>query len=352
MKSVKAVVVLAGCLICLATQAFGQEDDSTVSEIEQRKQISQQAAESLRADNFAELEKTAEDFRTNKSRLPSGLWKLFYFYEGVESPSKSATGTEWTAHLGRLEKWRMQYPQSITVHTALAQAYMEYAWQARGNGFVGTVTEEGWRLFRERINKAEEYVQAARKLPATDPQLDYVDLMAGGKGLNWDWRQYNAVFDDAVKREPQYVSLYVQKAWLCLPRWHGKPGDVERFAQEAVRLTQSTEGKAMYARLAVSLRKTTLKGSRFFDVYHFSWPDVRDGFRDLEKQYPHSLWNLNQFCCLATHANDAKTAHELFDRIGDRWVGDVWGGDEGGYRAWKRWVASPAAQSSDPAGEH
>jgi hypothetical protein len=346
----KTFLVPACCLLCVALQAFAQEDDFTVSEIEQRKQISQQAADLLRAYNFAELEKTAEDFRTNKSRLPSGLWKLYYFYVGIESPRNSTTGSDWTAHLERLEKWRMQYPQSITVYTALAEAYMRYAWQARGNGVAGTVPEEGWRLFRERMNKAEEYVVAARKLPATDPQLDYVELSVGGEGLSWDWPRYNAVFSDAVKREPQYVSLYVEKAWLCLPRWHGKPGDVERFALEAVRLTQSTEGKAMYARLAVFLRKTTPKGSRFFDVYHFSWPDVRDGFRDLEKQYPHSLWNLNQFCCLATHANDAKTANELFDRIGDRWDGDVWG-DEGVYRAWKRWVGSQSAQPSGSVGD-
>ena len=349
MKRLRAFVFFAGCLICVATQAFARGDDSSVSEIEQRKQISRQSAELLRVDNFAELERTAEDLLTTKSRLPSGLWKLFYFYEGIEAPRDSTTGDDWTAHLARLEKWRVQYPQSITVHTALAQAYMRYAWQARGHGYAGTVTEEGWQLYRERIHQAEKYVEAARKLPGADPQLDYVELSAGGKGLNWDWQQYNAAFDDAVKREPQYAPLYFQKASFCLPRWYGKPGDVERFALEAVRLTQSTEGKAIYARLAVALRKTTPKGSRFFDVYHFSWPDVRDGFRDLEKQYPHSLWNLNQFCCLACHANDTKTARELFDRIGDRWDGDVWG-DEGVYRAWKRWVGSSSPPSSGSAG--
>ena len=134
MIRMKAFVVPACFLICVAAQSFAQEDDSTISEIEQRKQINRQAAESLQTGNCAELEKTAEGLRTNKSRLPSGLWKLCYFYEGIESPRNGTTGTDWTAHLGRLEKWRIQYPQSITVHTALAQAYMEYAWQARGNG--------------------------------------------------------------------------------------------------------------------------------------------------------------------------------------------------------------------------
>ena len=345
MKSVKAVVVLAGCLICLAMQAFAQEDDSTVSEIEQRKQISQQAAELLRTDNFAELEKTAEGLRTNKSRLPSGLWKLRYFYEGIGTPANGATGNEWVTHLARLEKWRVQYPESITVHTALAAAYVNYAWQARGGGNADTVTPEGWELFRERIHKAEEYVAAGRKLPTTDPQLDCEELVIGGKGLDWNREQYNAAFDDAVKREPQYEPLYFQKEEYLLPRWSGKRGDVERFALEVARLTQRTDGKAMYARLAGHLRQYLDKDTWFFDEYRFSWPDVRAGFRDLEERYPHSLWNLNAFCWMACHAKDRKTAHELFARIGDRWDGDIWG-NEGAYRTWKKWAENRTASST------
>ena len=57
-------------------------------------------------------------------------------------------------HLARLEKWRAQYPQSITVYTTLAATYVNYAWQARGNGYANTVTDEGWQLFRDRIHQA------------------------------------------------------------------------------------------------------------------------------------------------------------------------------------------------------
>jgi hypothetical protein len=345
MKRVRAIVVFAGCLVCLATQAFAQEDDSTVSEIEQRKQINNQAAESLRAENFADLEKTAQDLRTNKSRLPSGLWKLYYFYKGIESPADGATGNEWMAHLARLEKWRAQYPESITVHTVLAGAYVNYAWQARGGGYANSVTEEGWDLFRERIHKAEEYVLAGRKLSPTDPQLDLEDLVIGGKGLNWNREQYNAVFNDAIRREPLYEPLYFQKEEYLLPRWSGKRGDVEQFALQAMQLTQDAEGKAMYARLAGHLRRYLDENTWFFEQYRFSWPDVREGFQDLEKQYPHSLWNLNLYCWMACHAKDGKTAHELFERIGDHWDGDIWG-NEGAYRTWKKWAENPSVHSS------
>lgn len=336
------IVFPAVCLLCMTTQCRAQADDSTVSEMEQRRQISQRAAELLRAENFTELEKIADEYRTNRARLPSGFWKLFNFYEGVETPRTSSTGRDWELHLARLEKWRAQSPQSITAHTALAAAYVKYAWEARGSGYSGTVAEEGWQLFNERLHKAEEYVSLARKLPATDPHLDCVNLILA-KGLSWDWGPYDDVFDAAVKREPGYMYLYFQKTSYCLPRWHGKRGDVEKFALAAMRLAPKTDGKAMYAYLAVYLRQYLEKNQTVFEVYHLSWPDVREGFRDMEKQYPHSLWNLNEFCMTACCAHDHTTAHELFERIGDHWDGEIWG-NEGQYRKWKNWAEKPTTQ--------
>ena len=104
-----------------------------------------------------------------------------------------------------------------------------------------------------------------RKLPVADPQLDCEELIIGGKGLGWDLRQYNSVFDDAVKREPEYLYLYLQKAEYLLPRWSGRRGDIERFALQAVRLTHRTpRWKAIYARLAGSLRRYFARGRVVF----------------------------------------------------------------------------------------
>ena len=211
--------------------------------MEQRRSVTRDATEALRAENFDELEKTAEEFRTKKTRLPSGYWKLFNFYEGLASPHRGATGEDWKVHLARVEKWRTQHPQSITAHTALAGSYVQYAWEARGSGYANKVTKEGRELFKQRLDKAKEYVDAARKLPATDPQLDVVTLRMA-RGLGWDWAKYDAVFHAAVKREPQYMYLYFEKATYALPRWNGSPGDVERFASQTTRMTQAAEGKA------------------------------------------------------------------------------------------------------------
>jgi len=50
-----------------------------------------------------------------------------------------------------LELWRDKHPDNQEAWMALAGAFRDYAWVARGNGWANTVTAEGWRLMRERM---------------------------------------------------------------------------------------------------------------------------------------------------------------------------------------------------------
>ena len=320
---------------------LAEGDDYTVSEMEQRRQISHQAQQLLRERKFAELESLAEDYRTNKTRLPSGLWKLYNFYEGLERPGYNASGQEWVAHFDLLNEWRTARPKSPTARTALASAYASYAWEARGSGYANTVTEEGWRLFKQRLKQAEDIIREAEGESLYDPHLASVHLQVG-KGSSWPEREYRQVFEAAIKREPCYPPYYFQRINWLMPRWSGNPGDSERFAQQAISLNEGCEGKGLYSRLAVYLLMYKGHDSWFFDVFKFDWPTVRDGFDELEKQYPHSSWNLNYYCLFACEAQDDKTAHRLFQRIGDRWESSVWN-NEGVYRKWENWAANPSA---------
>jgi tetratricopeptide (TPR) repeat protein len=46
------------------------------------------------------------------------------------------------------------------------QFYVWYAWQARGTGWASTVTEEGWKLMKERLAQAiDDFLAAARNSP-------------------------------------------------------------------------------------------------------------------------------------------------------------------------------------------
>ena len=326
-------------VVCLAGVCFAADDENVVPEMELRDQIASHTRQLLRDRKFPELEALAEDYRSNKTRLPSGFWKLANFYAGLESPGQGASGANWESHLRLLEEWQSSSPQSPTPLTGLAAAYVAYAWQGRGTGYARDVSEDGWRLFRERLGKAEEMIQKARTNSLYDPNLAVSELTVA-KGLNWSTEKYERTFNEAVSKEPCYPYYYLARAGYLLPRWYGEPGDVERFASQAIKLNEACEGKGIYSRIAVYLLSYKGRDEWFFDVYKLSWPKVQEGFRDLEQRYPHSDWNLNEYCLLACHAKDSKTADELFKRIGDHWDTSVWQ-TEATFHKWQQWAAHP-----------
>ncbi len=48
--------------------------------------------------DFAQLEKEAREVRASKSRLKGGLWKLFAFYDGLDTPSPNPEFGNSTHH--------------------------------------------------------------------------------------------------------------------------------------------------------------------------------------------------------------------------------------------------------------
>ena len=74
-----------------------------------------------------------------------------------------ATEAEWADTLDRLKRWAAQRPESVTAQVALAYGYLNYAWQARGNGDAASVTAEGGRLMQERLMLAETELSGLRR---------------------------------------------------------------------------------------------------------------------------------------------------------------------------------------------
>jgi hypothetical protein len=332
------------CILCffcssVATlAAAAQEDDFTVSEGRQREKVSQEFKSLLQNKNWDELEKLALEYRTQKLRFPSGRWKLEWFYRAVESlPEGRSAPKNWSGYFAALEEWKAAKPQSVTPLIVLGSSYIGYAWEARGTDYAKNVTEEGWRLFRERLVRARAYLEAADKMEIKDPQ-NYAELLLVTRAQGRPQSEYEEIFRRSIQSEPAYHPIYFEKATCLMPRWHGKPGDVERFAEQAVAL--SPEGESIYARIAFDQSQRIVQ-DRLFQEYHFSWPRIRQGFQAMQKQYPKSRWNLNTYCLMASIAGDQETARQLFEQIGENWTEPIWN-NEGRYLHWKHWAETKA----------
>ncbi len=290
--------------------------------------------------DFAQLDKIADEARSTKARFPGGAWKLYTFYSQlrVVNGGAGATEADWQQHLAFLQKWISARPKSITARVALAAAYIDYAWQARGNGTADQVTPEGWRLFQARINQAANTLMEAAKLEAKCPQW-YVEFEIVGRAKGLDEQQLREIFDKAVASEPDYYYVYLEEATSLLPKWGGKPGDTEAFAEEAYRRVGGQEGALLYFQIASHL----CNECGDFNPELFSWPRLQEGFAVLQQRYGLSPFWLNKFARMAVVYEDKNAAAKAFARIGDNWDESVWGSREqfDAHRAWAGLAPAP-----------
>ncbi len=124
-------------------------------------------------DQIGELDCLASRARSNKERFLGGAWKLHELYKAISKPFQypvHSTDEDWESLLRRLQRWQAADPQSITVHIALAEAYIGYAASARGYGADNTVSESALKLIAERAREAKKVLQGARSLPSKDPE--------------------------------------------------------------------------------------------------------------------------------------------------------------------------------------
>jgi hypothetical protein len=268
---------------------------------------------------FSELDCVADFVRVGKVTFASGAPKLHILYDGLRAPLGHATDDDWKAHLARLERWVALKPQSITARVALASAYEAYAWDARGQGASDTVTESGWRLFGERVEKARQTLEQADALRKKCPEWHFA-MLAIALDQGWKREKATEVLNRAIAFEPGYYYDYFKFADFVSPKWYGEAGDPERFAAESADRAGGAAGDILYFHIAADM----IVRNRGIGPMRFSWPRIQKGYAELEKQYGTSLHAMNQLAYIANEEKDFAVAAPLFQHLGDRWEEAVW----------------------------
>lgn len=269
--------------------------------------------------SWAELESIANQLRSQRTRLQGGTWELKVFYTTI-SPAgpETATDAAWEAQIAKLQDWMRQEPTSPTPRIALAVANLNYAWKARGNGFSDTVTTEGWQLFKERVQQARTMLEDAAKIGATDPEW-YRAMQTVALAQGWSRTQVDALADEALNAEPGYFYFARAEANYLLPKWYGKPGDTEEFAEKVADRIGGQEGDATYFLIAA-----TINCCRGTQAPAMQWTRVRQGYFAVEQLYGTNNYQRNALAFLALRAGDQQTAQQAFAKIGDDWDQSVW----------------------------
>jgi Domain of unknown function (DUF4034) len=290
----------------------------------------------LRQEQFEALDRLAAELVKTRARFAGGDWKSYRFQEAIHGPAggDNASDEEWERHIAVLQRWHAARPDSIAAVIALTESMANFGWKARGNGYAGTVTPEGWRLLHERTAGIDGLlIPIGDRVPRTPDW--YRAMIDTGRIEGWDRDRVDALVDEAIALEPKYLHVYSAMARYLMPRWQGEDGDWEAFAERSAERLGGQEGSVVYGHVAWQISKF-YRGADFYKQNRVSWPRVEQGFVDREALYGSSVRTLNAFCELAGSAADRARTRELFARIGDQWDAEVWKDWKyfDGYRAW------------------
>ncbi len=298
------------------------------------------------ADKFEQLETIASRLIKQKSTFLNGNWQLGNFY--------AALGEGWgdmkyfPQIKSTFDDWMQKYPRSVTPRIALARAYKAIAWKARGGRYANEVTEQGWKDFKDNLKQAEYILIEADDLNASDPEL-YAIWLTVGMGLSKTSEEMDSLFNKGIAIEKYYWPLYENRAMTLLPRWHGRPGQLETFARHAVELTNDKYGQILYLKVAESsIGLKDVEPRQFKDIY-FSYEKLQQACDDYVRLYPdaNDFYMTNVRCFLACAYDDKDTALRLFAQIGSAWHKKVWC-NEDTFNKYKNWAITKNEKLPEP----
>lgn len=276
----------------------------------------------FRARRFDELEALAEQLRTTKPRLKNGHSIQHQFYRGLEADAN--TDAQWTEELELYKSWLAAKPNSVAAHIAMGQYWRDYAWKARGGGYANTVTDDGWKHYEERIKKAQEWSKKAHELDEKDVFLCQFDMLLA-VDMGYSVEQVAQIIDESLAIDPVSKGAIYEACRYFLPRWHGRPGDLEEFARVVADRTEKEWGNSVYSGIVWDAR--IFHGTWVFRDFKFDWQRVKQGYLDYFKLYPAATDEKEQFAQLACFQGDRPTAREAFARF-DKPTAKFWGAEE------------------------
>jgi hypothetical protein len=296
----------------------------------------------LEQERFKVLDDIAAAERTGRTRFPGGSWKLHAFYSAIESPKGKmpATEAEWADFLDQMKRWTAQQPDSITAQVAMAYAYLNYGLQTRGGkADPASATPDGQRLYDERIKLAETVLNQSYELPAKCPEWYYVMLQVG-RAKGWEIEDLTTLFQRAIAFDPEYYYYYQEQALSLTPKWRGKAGDAEKFAEETANRGGSKAGNILYWEIAQYI----VSNRALADMpQQFSWPRAQLGYQAMVEQYGTSAIRQNQHAQMAAKFGDYMVTDETLTQVGENWDQNTWGSREyfDKVKAWAKTSAVP-----------
>lgn len=148
---------------------------------------------------------------------------LTFLVEGVQDIARVE---EWTAELVAAD------PDDTLALLVSGARHVEWAWQARGRYGASSVSEDQWKVFRERLLVAEaQLFEVAEREPSW--ATPWYFLQVCGRGLQVGQEVAERRFEATCRRAPGHVAAHRQHLQQLCAKWGGSQERMHAFARDA-----------------------------------------------------------------------------------------------------------------------
>ncbi len=277
-------------------------------------------------EKFAELDVELERLLASRELDADGRLKSRLAMEELLIPSHRVDHI-FNAYFELYNEWLEHSPNSHFAHAGIGALYINYAWQARGVGFAGTITSEASKLFQERLKQAAKSLTKAYELKPKNSFVATKMMTVAKVSSGWPETEVKLWFERAVEAEPTDLVSYQAMENFLLPKWGGSFKECLAFAREAVKNSpKDSMVPAILPQVHWGIYLTEDNKDYFKDPK--IWTEVKAVYDELSKRFPESQERHNWFARTACLAEDYTTAQGEFDLIGENWHKDVWNSKE------------------------
>jgi len=223
-------------------------------------------------------------------------------------------------------------PKWATAYLIKADFYLLYAWRGRGNGNADQVTEEGWRLFRERLAESE---QALNRAWALDPKnaRTAVLMIQVAEGQQKKRPEMESWFQRAMKLDPDNYEACRGKLHYLYPQWYGSRDDMLAFGRECVASTNWGGHVPLILVDAHSELARSLPAADRDDYWGLPevWPDIKAAYEKYSQVNPDATRFRYPYAAYAFRCGQWQDFNEqiaLLRKTGDELNVSYFGGQE------------------------
>jgi hypothetical protein len=275
--------------------------------------------------------------RNNSKKSPSGLWMLTSYYFGFRTAVIDYYNTPASEayYQKAFAEWEATSAKSPTPYVMRAIILRRLAIDAIEVVAKSKPPEPQAHLaMQRRVSDLLEFVKTSNPVAENDPgwymaKISALAVQCAPQEEIW------AVLEEGSKKFPDFHQMYFE---VVLAGFECNAVDPKNLVDKVISLgierSKETDGEGMYARTLWYV-SNSFTGDGLFTSDWVDWTRMKQGIHDVLKRYPDS-WNTNNFAKFACIGQQADLARELFPKVLELPVLEVWGSKEAldGCYAW------------------